>query len=1017
MIRFKTLLRNAGIVVLSLWSTAASAQSVLNFTARGGGAVGITNPSPYDADVKFTLYNADGSIATGVLNPVSGRIPGKGQITSYYSRIFGAPTGGWVQVTSPVSGLQGSYFTGDSASSFDSEATSPQLIQVVPYPIPSSRTSLIVTNPATRSTNVTATFYDAAGNVVAGGGTFPLAGHAQASLPGNGASARISADAGVLASAVQVSDNREVVIHGQGERSRSQRLVAPYFKNQSSTNSLLVLNNPSGQEVQARVTFSGDNEGTRLSAAVRIRPNGSASLDWAALLGSSVAVSDEGWLLVESNAPMNGLVVVSSKGARTALPLQSAPANKMLFSRFVDGADFTANLSLVGSAERDATATITLSRPDGSTVASNQVSVPALQRSSSRLRDLLPIPEAFPQGFITVQATTPVYGVEILETEGDFVDSGIVPLRLPAGYQPSAPVPAPQILGVSVVETPEGRKQLSITALNLDNNPQLFVGGKLTPILQVAVAGTQFSVLADIPALEPGYIYVKIRANGIDSNTYFLGVYPDGATFIQRTGQAVFQKIEITNTGLDVSRTVMVPIRNARVEIIERATGKILSVTETDENGWFLAAVPDRPGLTIQVLSRLRSAEVKILDNMSGNRLYAIRKDFDDPRDPLDIVDTSRVSGAFNILDVIQRANSLVAQADPQTAPPPVTIYWSEKNNDVVLSRLTGGLMKTTFFNLSTNTAYVLGDRNTDSDEFDDSVILHEYAHMLAARFSRDDSPGGTHAVGELLDPRLAWSEGWANFFSSAVRGTSIFIDSKGPGVVGVRYDLEDNSPAGDSRGFYSEASVHGLLWDLFDEGVDDGDSVQFPFAAIWKAFSDLRNDRYVYLPDFLENFVKDNPGVADVLRTMVNLRNIDFDPMARPSVISSFPNPIAVGETRPATAVDSFTARRTNLATSSHFYSFTTTSAGQASVILNIEGLGPANNPDANDLDLYLYDSNGKRIAQSNQFLNGQAEYILGLPLAAGTYYIEVRSFYTRADYSTVYNSGRYRLSLQMTP
>jgi hypothetical protein len=41
----------------------------------------------------------------------------------------------------------------------------------------------------------------------------------------------------------------------------------------------------------------------------------------------------------------------------------------------------------------------------------------------------------------------------------------------------------------------------------------------------------------------------------------------------------------------------MVPIRNARVEIVERSTGKVLSVTETDEYGRFLAAVPiDVPG-------------------------------------------------------------------------------------------------------------------------------------------------------------------------------------------------------------------------------------------------------------------------------------------------------------------------------------------------------------------------------------------------------------------------------------
>ena len=53
-----------------------------------------------------------------------------------------------------------------------------------------------------------------------------------------------------------------------------------------------------------------------------------------------------------------------------------------------------------------------------------------------------------------------------------------------------------------------------------------------------------------------------------------------------------------------------------------------------------------------------------------------------------------------------------------------------------------------TFFDADTGTAFVLGDRALDSDEFDDAVILHEYAHLLASRFSRDDSQGGPHVLG-----------------------------------------------------------------------------------------------------------------------------------------------------------------------------------------------------------------------------------------------------------------------------
>jgi len=146
----------------------------------------------------------------------------------------------------------------------------------------------------------------------------------------------------------------------------------------------------------------------------------------------------------------------------------------------------------------------------------------------------------------------------------------------------------------------------------------------------------------------------------------------------------------------------------------------------------------------------------------------------------------------------VQRGNELIRSADPTITPPAVTIYWSSKNTNRS-GNVSSGFIGGTSFNLAANAAYVLGDRNTDSDEYDDSVILHEYAHMLAEQFSRDDSPGGPHRLGDILDPRVAWSEGFANFFSSAARNDPIYRDSSGPnGVSVLRYDLEDNTPVGD---------------------------------------------------------------------------------------------------------------------------------------------------------------------------------------------------------------------------
>src|SRR5207245_822156 len=226
----------------------------------------------------------------------------------------------------------------------------------------------------------------------------------------------------------------------------------------------------------------------------------------------------------------------------------------------------------------------------------------------------------------------------------------------------------------------------------------------------------------------------------------------------------------------------------------------VVAVSETDHLGRFDVPVPFDPNLTVRVVSRLRTSSLRVADNTNLNAIYAISTDIDGRQSNSNalLADTSRISGAFNILEVVQRANELIRMADPTIDPPAVAIFWSTKN-----TRRTGnvaqGFVGTSFFNVANNTAYILGDRNEDSDEFDDSVIAHEYGHMIAARFSRDDSPGGETHLGDILDPRLAWSEGWANFFSAVVRNDSIWRDDSGPSGVNVyRFDLRDRIPAGD---------------------------------------------------------------------------------------------------------------------------------------------------------------------------------------------------------------------------
>jgi hypothetical protein len=481
---------------------------------------------------------------------------------------------------------------------------------------------------------------------------------------------------------------------------------------------------------------------------------------------------------------------------------------------------------------------------------------------------------------------------------------------------------------------------------------------------------------------------------------------PDNSPTQNISGTALYQKIDVTDSGLDLTHPVMFPIRNARVEV-RNSISQLVSVSETDAFGRFTLAVPFDPNLTVQVLSRIRAYDLRVADNTNQNVLYAISGKVDGTagNSNLLLMDTNRLSGAFNILEEIQRANDTVRTADPNLPPIPVTVFWS-KNNTHTLGNPAAGLIGTSEFNVANNTAYILGDRDTDSDEYDDAVIAHEYAHMLAAKYSRDDSPGGPHYLGDMLDPRLSWSEGWADFFSSAVRNDAIWRDSHGPnGSQVLRYDLSDNSPAADPHpGYWSEASVQSLLWSLLADPENP-----YPFSAIWGAFADMKNDRFVYLPYFLDHFIARMPSATTEVLGLAQARSVDYQPGGVPSVTNPFPQPIVVGSVAQG-AVDSYSTRRSNLVTSSHFYTFTTT-GGAATITMVIAPPGPGTNPNNNDLDIFLYDVNGRLIDKSDTGLNGQPERMSDR-LPAATYVVEVRSYYTKGETGNpVYNSGDYKL------
>jgi hypothetical protein len=128
---------------------------------------------------------------------------------------------------------------------------------------------------------------------------------------------------------------------------------------------------------------------------------------------------------------------------------------------------------------------------------------------------------------------------------------------------------------------------------------------------------------------------------------------------------------------------------------------------------------------------------------------------------------------------------------------------------------------------------YLLGDASVDTEEFDEHVIMHEWGHYFEDNFSRSDSIGGPHTLGQSLDARLAWGEGWATAFGAMALNDPLYCDTAAVGSNGG-FSLDVEADSIGVQGWFNEISVATLLYDLFDTNVDGTDNDSIGFGPIF---------------------------------------------------------------------------------------------------------------------------------------------------------------------------------------
>lgn len=388
---------------------------------------------------------------------------------------------------------------------------------------------------------------------------------------------------------------------------------------------------------------------------------------------------------------------------------------------------------------------------------------------------------------------------------------------------------------------------------------------------------------------------------------------------VQMSAKFLYRQLDFTpgssTNGLSsvVAAGSAIAIPFAEFHIYDSA-GNRIQQGETTTSGIADFEIPKTAGTyTLRVFSRAYNdyLKVSILEDIYANSPYHIAQNFtisaaDIAAGTTVILTSTPVSaeasesasskiegGAFNIYYNILLANEYIRRnigknGDVAGVPSTdgnkwwvaekVTVYWKAGFNPYTYFNSSTPL---SFYSPGDRKLYILGGVNgdvksADTDHFDDSVILHEYGHFLEDVYANSESPGGSHNGNFIIDARLAWSEGWANYLQSAVltgadakfngfpedriptnKRYHYYVDTygyKGGGSagVGISFNIagvgsssaEPDNVASDlaGTGTFREVSVARTLYKATRDLLSTYDTGKFgggvSFQNIWKTFA-----------------------------------------------------------------------------------------------------------------------------------------------------------------------------------
>ena len=316
-------------------------------------------------------------------------------------------------------------------------------------------------------------------------------------------------------------------------------------------------------------------------------------------------------------------------------------------------------------------------------------------------------------------------------------------------------------------------------------------------------------------------------------------------------------KYNVTEGSVKLDYLVKTPRPGRRLIVEAIQSSSAIATALTNDLGNYTLLVPTGKNVFVRVSSLVvdgsnatdatgpntcsgASYDIRVVDNTNSKASYAMQSvsSYTTTTDPINLhakltiansTYTDRTASPFALIDSIVTELELVCQGNASQSFPLLYVNWSTENTT------SGGLKTAGQISTSHYTSekgignlYILGAEDVDTDEFDDHIVAHEFGHYLENKIFRSDSIGGPHGANDVLDPRVAFGEGYGNAISAMTFNDAIYVDTTGVDqAAGFSLDVSI-APVGNQKTIYNEGAMQYFLWRLYENRDSSANSGSF---------------------------------------------------------------------------------------------------------------------------------------------------------------------------------------------